>query len=64
MDILWNKSCKLRREGRRGCRKPDCNVRARFLSFRHAKDVVRDDGSIVGRSVEAGVEADVWQGGP
>ncbi|MFZ0420718.1 MAG: XdhC/CoxI family protein [Candidatus Sulfotelmatobacter sp.] len=51
----------LRREGRRGAVATIVNVRGSIPSFRTAKMLVRDDGSIVGTIGGGCVEADVWQ---
>jgi xanthine dehydrogenase accessory factor len=51
----------LRREGRRGAVATIVNVRGSIPSFRTAKMLVRDDGSIAGTIGGGCVEADVWQ---
>jgi len=51
----------LRREGRRGAVATIVNVRGSIPSFKTAKMLVRDDGSIVGTIGGGCVEADVWQ---
>jgi len=60
MDI-YEQIVKLRREGRRGAVATIVNVRGSIPSFRTAKMLVRDDGSIVGTIGGGCVEADVWQ---
>jgi xanthine dehydrogenase accessory factor len=51
----------LRREGRRGAVATIVNVRGSIPSFKTAKMLVRDDGSIVGTIGGGCVEAEVWQ---
>ncbi|MGA9545952.1 MAG: XdhC/CoxI family protein [Candidatus Sulfotelmatobacter sp.] len=51
----------LRRDGRRGAVATIVNVRGSIPSFKTAKMLVRDDGSIVGTIGGGCVEADVWQ---
>jgi len=51
----------LRREGRRGAVATIVNVRGSIPSFKTAKMLVRDDGSMVGTIGGGCVEADVWQ---
>jgi xanthine dehydrogenase accessory factor len=60
MDI-YEEIVKLRREGRRGAVATIVNVRGSIPSFKTAKMLVRDDGSIVGTIGGGCVEADVWQ---
>jgi len=60
MDI-YEQIVQLRREGRRGAVATIVNVRGSVPSFRTAKMLVRDDGSIVGTIGGGCVEADVWQ---
>src|SRR5438046_283647 len=60
MDI-YEQIVKLRGEGRRGAVATIVNVRGSIPSFRTAKMLVRDDGSIVGTIGGGCVEADVWQ---
>jgi len=60
MDI-YEQIVELRREGRRGAVATIVNVRGSIPSFRTAKMLVRDDGSIVGTIGGGCVEADVWQ---
>ncbi|HUO25565.1 MAG TPA: XdhC/CoxI family protein [Candidatus Aquilonibacter sp.] len=60
MDI-YEQIVQLRREGRCGAVATIVNVRGSIPSFRTAKMLVRDDGSIVGTIGGGCVEADVWQ---
>jgi len=60
MDI-YEQIVLLRREGRRGAVATIVNVRGSIPSFKTAKMLVRDDGSIVGTIGGGCVEADVWQ---
>jgi xanthine dehydrogenase accessory factor len=60
MDI-YEQIVQLRREGRRGAVATIVNVRGSIPSFRTAKMLVRDDGSIFGTIGGGCVEADVWQ---
>ena len=60
MDI-YEQIVELRRQGRRGAIATIVNVRGSIPSFRTAKILVRDDGSIVGTIGGGCVEADVWQ---
>ncbi len=60
MDI-YEQIGRLRREGRRGAVATIVNVRGSIPSFKTAKMLVRDDGSIVGTIGGGCVEADVWQ---
>jgi xanthine dehydrogenase accessory factor len=60
MDI-YEEIVQLRRDGRRGAVATIVNVRGSIPSFKTAKMLVRDDGSIVGTIGGGCVEADVWQ---
>src|SRR5206468_12812403 len=60
MDI-YEQIVKLRGEGRRGAVATIVNVRGSIPSFKTAKMLVRDDGSIVGTIGGCRVEAEVWQ---
>lgn len=60
MDI-YEQIVQLRREGRRGALATIVNACGSIPSFRTAKMLVRDDGSIVGTIGGGCVEADVWQ---
>src|ERR1700741_2336057 len=60
MDI-YEEIVRLRKEGRRGAVATIVNVRGSIPSFRTAKMLVRDDGSIAGTIGGGCVEADVWQ---
>lgn len=60
MDI-YEEIVKLRHSGRRGAVATIVNVRGSIPSFKTAKMLVRDDGSIVGTIGGGCVEADVWQ---
>lgn len=60
MDI-YEQIVQLRREGRRGAVATIINVRGSVPSFRTAKMLIRDDGSIVGTIGGGCVEAEVWQ---
>lgn len=60
MDI-YEEIVKLRAEGRRGAVATIVNVRGSIPSFRSAKMLVRDDGTIVGTIGGGCVEAEVWQ---
>jgi xanthine dehydrogenase accessory factor len=60
MDI-YEQIVELRRNGRRGAVATIVNVRGSIPSFRTAKMLVRDDGSIMGTIGGGCVEADVWQ---
>src|SRR2546429_1796785 len=62
MDI-YEQIVKLREEGRRGAVATIVNVRGSIPSFKTAKMLVRDDGSIVGTIGGGCVEAEVWQAG-
>jgi xanthine dehydrogenase accessory factor len=58
---LYEEIVKLRREGRRGAVATIVNVRGSIPSYKTAKMLVRDDGSIFGTIGGGCVEADVWQ---
>src|SRR5579884_1831453 len=58
---LFEEIVALRRQGRRGAIATIVNVRGSIPSFRTAKMLVRDDGSIVGTIGGGCVEAEVWQ---
>src|SRR5436190_20988149 len=60
MDI-YEEIVKLRHEGRRGAVATIVNVRGSIPSFKTAKMLVRDDGSIAGTIGGGCVEAEVWQ---
>ena len=60
MDI-YEQIVQLRRDGRRGAVATIVNVRGSIPSFKTAKMLVRDDGSIVGTIGGGCIEADVWQ---
>jgi len=60
MDI-YEQIVELRRQGRRGAVATIVNVRGSIPSFKTAKMLVRDDGSIFGTIGGGCVEADVWQ---
>jgi xanthine dehydrogenase accessory factor len=60
MDI-YEEIVQLRREGRRGAVATIVNVRGSIPSFKTAKMLVRDDGSVFGTIGGGCVEADVWQ---
>src|SRR5262249_9364512 len=60
MDI-YEEIVKLRQQGRRGAVATIVSVRGSIPSFKTAKMLVRDDGSIVGTVGGGCVEADVWQ---
>src|SRR5499433_1523256 len=60
MDI-YEEIVKLRRDGRRGAVATIVNVRGSIPSYKTAKMLVRDDGSIFGTIGGGCVEADVWQ---
>ncbi len=60
MDI-YEQIVALRHQGRRGAVATIVNVRGSIPSFRTAKMLVRDDGSIEGTIGGGCVEADVWQ---
>ena len=58
---IYEQIVELRRSGRRGAVATIVNVRGSIPSFKTAKMLVRDDGSIVGTIGGGCVEADVWQ---
>jgi xanthine dehydrogenase accessory factor len=58
---IYEQIVQLRREGRRGALATIVNARGSIPSFRTAKMLVRDDGSIVGTIGGGCVEADVWR---
>ena len=60
MDI-YEEIVKLRQQGRRGAVATIVNVRGSIPSFKTAKMLVRDDGSIVGTIGGGCVEAEIWQ---
>jgi xanthine dehydrogenase accessory factor len=60
MDI-YEQIVQLRREGRRGAVATIINVRGSIPSFKTAKMLIRDDGSIVGTIGGGCVESEVWQ---
>ncbi len=60
MDI-YEEIVRLRRDGRRAALATITNVRGSIPSFRTAKMLVRDDGSILGTIGGGCVEAEVWQ---
>ena len=60
MDI-YEEIVKLRQHGRRGAVATIVNVRGSIPSFKTAKMLVRDDGSIFGTIGGGCVEAEVWQ---
>lgn len=60
MDI-YEEIVKLRQQGRRGAVATIVNARGSIPSFKTAKMLVRDDGSIFGTIGGGCVEADVWQ---
>src|SRR5271165_5200625 len=60
MDI-YESIVQLRKDGRRGAVATIVNVRGSIPSFKTAKMLVRDDGSIVGTVGGGCVEAEVWQ---
>jgi len=60
MDI-YEQIVQLRNQGRRGAVATIVNVRGSIPSFKTAKMLVRDDGSIVGTIGGGCVEAEVWQ---
>jgi xanthine dehydrogenase accessory factor len=60
MDI-YEEIVNLRQQGRRGAVATIVNVRGSIPSFKTAKMLVRDDGSICGTIGGGCVEADVWQ---
>jgi xanthine dehydrogenase accessory factor len=60
MDI-YEEIVRLRKDGRRGAVATIVNVRGSIPSFKTAKMLVRDDGSILGTIGGGCVEAEVWQ---
>src|ERR1700740_615562 len=60
MDI-YDEIVKLRREGKRGAVATIVTVRGSIPSFKTAKMLVREDGSIFGTIGGGCVEADVWR---
>src|ERR1700744_6204786 len=60
MDI-YEEIVRLRQQGRRGAVATIVNARGSIPSFKTAKMLVRDDGSIVGTVGGGCVEAEVWQ---
>src|SRR5512142_601992 len=58
---LYEEVVALRRAGRKGALATITSVRGSIPSFRTAKMLVRDDGSIEGTIGGGCVEADVWQ---
>lgn len=60
MDI-YEEIVQLRRDGRRGALATIVNAQGSIPSFKTAKMLVRDDGSIVGTIGGGCVEAEVWQ---
>src|ERR1700757_3682320 len=59
MDV-YEEIVKLRREGRKGAVATIVNVRGSIPSFKTAKMLVRDDGSMIGTIGGGCVEAEVW----
>ncbi|MGH9606881.1 MAG: XdhC family protein [Terracidiphilus sp.] len=58
---IYEEIVKLQREGRRGAVATIVKVRGSIPSFKSAKMLVRDDGSIAGTIGGGCVEAEVWQ---
>src|ERR1700737_1394266 len=58
---LYEEIVRLRKEGRRGAVATIVNVHGSIPSFKTAKMLVRDDGSIMGTIGGGCVEAEVWQ---
>jgi len=58
---LYEEIVRLRKDGRRGAVATIVNVRGSIPSFKTAKMLVRDDGSILGTIGGGCVEAEVWQ---
>jgi len=58
---LYEEIVALRKAGRRGAVATIVNVRGSIPSFKSAKMLVRDDGSIIGTIGGGCVEAEVWQ---
>jgi xanthine dehydrogenase accessory factor len=58
---LYEEIVRLRKDGRRGAVATIVNVRGSIPSFKTAKMLVRDDGSILGTIGGGCVESEVWQ---
>ena len=58
---IYEEVVKLQRAGRRGAMATIVNARGSIPSFKSAKMLVRDDGSIAGTIGGGCVEAEVWQ---
>jgi xanthine dehydrogenase accessory factor len=58
---IYEEIVRLRKDGRRGAVATIVNVRGSIPSFKTAKMLVRDDGSIAGTIGGGCVEAEVWQ---
>src|SRR5260370_31186390 len=58
---IYEQIVRLRKDGGRGAVATIVNVRGSIPSFKTAKMLVRDDGSIVGTIGGGCVEAEVWQ---
>src|SRR5260221_2147404 len=58
---LYEEIVRLRKDGRRGAVATIVNAHGSIPSFKTAKMLVRDDGSIVGTIGGGCVEAEVWQ---
>ena len=58
---LYEEIVRLRKDGRRGAVATIVNARGSIPSFKTAKMLVRDDGSIIGTIGGGCVEAEVWQ---
>ena len=58
---LYEEIVRLRKDGRRGAVATIVNVRGSIPSFKTAKMLVRDDGSILGTIGGGCIEAEVWQ---
>ena len=61
---LYEEIVHLRQTGRRGAVATIVNARGSIPSFRTAKMLVRDDGSILGTNRGGCLEAEVWQAAP
>src|SRR3982751_6588882 len=61
MADIYEAAVELRKQGRKGSLATIVNVRGSVTSFKTAKMLVRDDGSIVGTIGGGCVEAEVWQ---
>src|SRR3954467_5275011 len=61
MADIYEAAVELRKQGRKGALATIVNVRGSIPSFKTAKMLVRDDGSIVGTVGGGCVEAEVWQ---